>query len=200
MQVAPGVRGYDRALDVRLPYDPAHAKALLSEAGYPDGFAFTFDCTNNRYPGDAEMCAAIAAMWARVGVRASVNAMPVQTFFPKVQRRDTSMFLLGTAPPTLDAGYPIQVSFMSPGGRPGDGAWNLGGYANPAIDALGVKIRSELDPAKRLALMQQALVLGRDDVATIPLYNNQIAWAVRDTVAVTLRADDQMEAKWAVVK
>ena len=200
LQVAPGVRGYDRALDVRLPYDPARAKALLAEAGYPDGFGFTFDCSNNRYPGDAEMCAAIAAMWARIGVRAQVNAMPVQTFFPKVQRRDTSMFLLGTAPPTLDAGYSIQVSFMSPGSRPGDGAWNLGGYHNPAIDALGVQIRSELNPEKRLALMREALVLGRDDVATLPLFNNQIAWAVRSNVEVTLRADDQMEAKWAVVK
>ena len=95
LQVAPGVRGYDKALDVRMPFDPEKAKALLKEAGYPDGFGFTFDCTNNRYPGDAEMCTAIAAMWARIGVRAQVNAMPVQTFFPKVQRGETSMFLPG---------------------------------------------------------------------------------------------------------
>ena len=200
LQVAPGVRGYDKALDVRLSYDPAKAKALLAEAGYPDGFGFTFDCTNNRYPGDAEMCSAIAAMWARVGVRAQVNAMPVQTFFPKVQRRETSMFLLGTSPPTLDAYYSIQISLFTPGGRPGDGAWNLGGYRNPAIDALGAQIRSELDTAKRTALMQQALVLARDDVATLPLFNNHIAWAARSNIEVQLRADNQMEAKWVVVK
>ena len=137
--VAPGVRGYDKSLDVRLPYDPGKAKALLKDAGYPNGFGFTFDCSNNRYPGDAEMCTAIAAMWARIGVRAQLNAMPVQTYFPKVQRRESNMFLLGTSPPTLDADDSIQISLLSPGGRPGDGAWNLGGYKNQAIDDLARK-------------------------------------------------------------
>ena len=198
--VAPGVRGYDKSLDMRLPYDPAQAKALLQEAGYPDGFSFTFDCTNNRYPGDAEMCTAIAAMWARIGVRAQVNALPVQTFFPKVQRRESSMFLLGTSPPTLDAYYSIQISLLSPSGRPGDGAWNLGGYKNQAIDDLAAQIRGELDEAKRVKLMQQAMILARDDIATLPLFYNQIAWAARSNIEVSLRADNQMEAKWVVVR
>ncbi len=198
--VAPGVRGYDKSLDVRLPYDPGKAKALLKDAGYPSGFGFTFDCSNNRYPGDAEMCTAIAAMWARIGVRAQLNAMPVQTYFPKVQRRESNMFLLGTSPPTLDAYYSIQISLLSPGGRPGDGAWNLGGYKNQAIDDLAPKIRGELDEAKRIKLMQQAMLIARDDVATIPLFYNQIAWAVRSNIEVSLRADNQMEAKWVVVK
>ncbi len=200
LQVAPGVRGYDKMLDVRLPYDPDKATALLKAAGYPDGFGFTFDCTNNRYPGDAEMCTAIAAMWAKIGVRAQLNAMPVQTYFPKVQRRESSMFLLGTSPPTLDAYYSIQVSLLSPGGRPGDGAWNLGGYKNQAIDDLAPRIRGELDEAKRIKLMQQAMTMARDDIATIPLFYNQIAWAARSNIEVSLRADNQMEAKWVVVK
>ena len=35
----PGVNGYTPESDVRWPYDPAHAKKLLAEAGYPEGFA-----------------------------------------------------------------------------------------------------------------------------------------------------------------
>ena len=48
--------------------------------------------------------------------------------------------------------------------------------------------------------MQQAMLIARDDVATIPLFYNQIAWAVRSNIEVSLRADNQMEAKWVVVK
>ena len=198
--VAPGVRGYDKALDVRLRYDPVAAKTLLRQAGYQDGFGFTFDCPNNRYPGDADMCAAIAAMWARIGVRAQLNAMPAQTFFPKVQRGESSMFLLGTSPPTVDAYYSIQISLLAPGSRPGDGAWNLGGYRNPAVEALAGQIRTELDENRRIALLGQAMTVARDDIATLPLFYNQIAWAAHDNVEVTLRADDLMLAKWVTVR
>ena len=44
MLVAPGVNGYAPELDQPAPYDPDKAKALLAEAGYPDGFSVTLDC------------------------------------------------------------------------------------------------------------------------------------------------------------
>jgi peptide/nickel transport system substrate-binding protein len=46
---APGVNGYTKAHDTRLPYDPELSKKLLAEAGYPDGFEVTLDCPNDRY-------------------------------------------------------------------------------------------------------------------------------------------------------
>jgi peptide/nickel transport system substrate-binding protein len=45
----PQVNGYAASEDVRLPYDQARARALLAEAGYPNGFGITLDCPNNRY-------------------------------------------------------------------------------------------------------------------------------------------------------
>ena len=44
--LSPRVDGTLPALESRLPYDPAKARALLKEAGYPDGFAVTLDCVN----------------------------------------------------------------------------------------------------------------------------------------------------------
>ena len=38
LMLGPGVNGYPADLDRRLPYDPAGAKRLLAEAGYPSGF------------------------------------------------------------------------------------------------------------------------------------------------------------------
>ena len=47
MMVPPGVNGYAPELDQRLPYEPETARALLAEAGYPEGFSVTLDCPNN---------------------------------------------------------------------------------------------------------------------------------------------------------
>src|SRR5260370_34614117 len=52
LMVGPGVNGYDPALDKRYPHDPAAAKQLLAEAGYPNGVEVRFDCPNDRYGSD----------------------------------------------------------------------------------------------------------------------------------------------------
>ena len=53
MLIAPGINGYAPDLDQRLPYDPEKARALLAEAGYPDGFNIQLDTVG--YPLDSEL-------------------------------------------------------------------------------------------------------------------------------------------------
>ena len=55
----------------------------------------TLDCPNNRYVNDEKICQALAAMWAQIGVKTKVNAMPRATYFPKLEKTDTSMYMLG---------------------------------------------------------------------------------------------------------
>ena len=50
MGIWPKGIGWSEELDRRLPYDPAKAKALLAEAGYPKGFDVRFDCPAYREP------------------------------------------------------------------------------------------------------------------------------------------------------
>jgi peptide/nickel transport system substrate-binding protein len=195
----PGVRGYAPDLDVRLPFDLAKAKSLMAEAGYPDGFSVTLDCPNNRYINDAQVCAALAAMWAKIGVKVTLNAQPLQLFFPKIQRKDTSMYFLGSGSATLDAYYMFQIHLLPPDGLPGDGSWNLGGYNNPAMTELIGRIKKELDQTRRNELIRQALMLYKQDIAQLPLYHQEIAWAARDNIQLAIRPDDQLEAKWVVV-
>ena len=65
--VAPGGFGYNP--DVQsYPYDPEKAKALLAEAGYPDGFTITGSATTGRYFRDRTFMDALAAQWAQVGI------------------------------------------------------------------------------------------------------------------------------------
>ena len=61
MIIQPGIIGYGVELDTRLPFDPGAAKTLLADAGYPDGFAVTLDCPNDRYINDEAICRAVAS-------------------------------------------------------------------------------------------------------------------------------------------
>jgi len=62
LMVAPATNGYNKEIDHRLPYDPARSRALLAEAGYPNGFSLTMHCSNDRYVNDDEVCAAAVGM------------------------------------------------------------------------------------------------------------------------------------------
>ena len=64
-------------------YDPERAKALLSEAGYPNGFRLTIHGPNDRYVNDAKVVQAIAQMFTRIGVRTEVDTMPKNVFFKR---------------------------------------------------------------------------------------------------------------------
>ena len=91
----PQVNGYVKSEDTRLAHDVERAKKLMAEAGYPSGFQVTLDCPNNRYINDEQICQTAAQMWARIGLDVKLNAMPLQTYFPKIQKDDSSLYLLG---------------------------------------------------------------------------------------------------------
>ncbi|MBS7790605.1 ABC transporter substrate-binding protein [Roseococcus sp. SDR] len=192
------VQGYSREEDVRLPYDQARARALLTEAGYPNGFEITLDCSNNRYINDEQICQAIVAMWARVGIRARLNAMPLGPFFAKIQRDDTSLYMLGWGVPTLDALYSFQSLLATRNGAQGDGIWNYGRYSNPQMDALIQRMKTETGEARN-ATIREALRLYREDVPHIPLHHQMIPWAVRGNITIPHMANNQPYFRWAVV-
>ncbi|WP_431305485.1 ABC transporter substrate-binding protein [Sediminicoccus sp. BL-A-41-H5] len=192
------VQGYSREEDVRLPYDQARARALLTEAGYPNGFEITLDCSNNRYINDEQICQAIVAMWARVGIRARLNAMPLGPFFAKIQRDDTSLYMLGWGVPTLDALYSFQSLLATRNGAQGDGIWNYGRYSNPQMDALIQRMKTETGEARN-ATIREALRLYREDVPHIPLHHQMIPWAMRATITIPHMANNQPYFRWAVV-
>ena len=66
--IGPGIKGFKEEFNTRLTYDPDRARSLLTEAGYADGFSFSFRCPNDRYINDEAICTAITAMLAAVGL------------------------------------------------------------------------------------------------------------------------------------
>jgi peptide/nickel transport system substrate-binding protein len=196
--IAPQVHGWTKEANQRLPYNVDAAKKLLADAGYPNGFEFTLDCPNNRYINDEEICKALASMWARIGLKVNVNAMPRATYFPKIQKFDTSAYLLGWGVPTFDALYSLQ-SLARTVGAGGDGNFNLGRISNAEFDKLVDGIKSEVDQKKRDEMIAKALMLHNQQVMHVPLHNQVIPWAMRKNVNVVHRADNRLQAEWVKI-
>jgi peptide/nickel transport system substrate-binding protein len=195
--VAPQVAGWTEAVHKRFAFDSAAAQKLLAEAGYPNGFEVDFACPNNRYINDEQICQAVTAMWARIGVKAKLRTMPLVTYFPMIQRNEASIYMLGWGVPTFDGLYSLQSLVRTPG-TGGDGNYNVGRYSNAKMDALVDQIKVELDPKKRTALMTEALLLQNNDVAHIPLHNQVIPWAMKKNIEVVHRPDNRLD--WRLIK
>ncbi|HUP96757.1 MAG TPA: ABC transporter substrate-binding protein [Usitatibacter sp.] len=186
------------AIEPRLAFDPARARRLLAEAGYPDGFELGLTCPNNRYVNDERICTALAAMLAKVGIRVNVSAMPRAQFFQKVDQFDHSMHLYGWGGAATDPGFTLTPVLHSRDGK-GRGDFNSGRYRDPVLDRLVESIEVEMDSARRRALTLEAFQRTRENVYAIPLHRQVIPWAVRANVKVVHRADNVIEPLWVQV-
>ena len=198
LMVGPGINGFDASVK-RLPYDPAAAKKLMTDAGYPDGFEVTMNCPNDRYVNDGRICQAVAANLARINVKIKLLAETKGTYFPKVLRRDTSFYMLGWTPTTYDA-HNALVALMVCVDDKGAGQFNLGAYCNPKVDELAQKIQAETDKTKRNAMIKEAFELHSADIGHLPLHQQALAWGVSKKVKLVQLADNYMPFKWMSIE
>jgi peptide/nickel transport system substrate-binding protein len=190
-----GMRGYTEGLE-RPAYDPDAARALLAEAGYPDGFRFSLKCPNDRYLNDEAVCTAINAMLAQIGLEPLLETMPVANYWPTLREEDHDMYLLGWSPGTFDAEHPIRFLLATPDAEARLGSWNFGGYSNARIDELLPMIQSEIDDGARQAMLDEVAKIQLDDVAYVPLYVQPLVWGVKDGVEVVQRPDNFLNIRW----
>lgn len=184
--------GYVPELDRRLAYNPAAARALLKEAGYPDGFGVTLDCVNVAFR--AAVCQAIAGMLAQVGIRTTFQVWPTATFFPKLTQATTSFFEFGWSPGT-DA-WPTLNAIVRSYGPDGAGTFNGGRYSNPKLDQVVDAIRVEPDIVRRRQLVGDALRIMDADLPLIPLYRRTLTWVMRPDIKVAQWPNDTLELRF----
>jgi len=195
--IAPQVNGWTKEIHARFPYSLADSRRLLREAGYTNGFEVDFACPNNRYIADEEICQAITAMWAKIGVKAKLRTLPLVTYFPMIQRFEASIYMLGWGVPTFDSMYSLQ-SLVRTLGQGGDGNYNVGRYSNPKLDALIDKAKTETNKAARDKMLTDAWKMSNEDVSHLPLHNQIIPWAMKQNINVVHRADNRID--WRLVK
>lgn len=144
------------------------------------------DCSNDRYVNDEQICQAIAPMLARIGVTLKLNIQTKSKYFDKIGVRagfNTSFFLHGWTPGTYDAHNGLMALVHTRDQAAGTGTTNNGRYSNAAVDALIAQIGIETDKEKRTRLIYDAMKLAKDDYSHIPVHQQALAWAVRDSVA-----------------
>ena len=198
--MTPSPKAYfnDPKIEARFPYDVAAAKKLMAEAGYPSGFEVQLDCPNNRYIQDEEICIALAGMWAQIGVKIKVVAIPRVTYFPKLEKFETSMYMLGWGGAVTDAETTLTPVLRNLGAG-GIGSYNYGRSTNPKFDDLAARSSVEADPAKRKELILAALTEWKEQVHTIPLHRQVIPWAARTNVSAVHRADNYLIWDWVTI-
>ncbi|WP_046862874.1 ABC transporter substrate-binding protein [Microvirga massiliensis] len=197
--VAPPVPGYSAEIDKPLAYDPDKAKKMLAEAGYPNGFKVGLACPNDRYIADEQTCVAIAAMWSRIGVQVDLKTESRTTYFPKVDRGETDIYMLGWATlPPMD-GYSVLSAILA-SRKDTFGGNNPNGLVNARLDELARAAGVELDEGKRRAMLTEALKIAHDEAMFIPLHQQPVAWAVKSSIEVPQFADEYVRLWYAKMK
>lgn len=151
----PNDRGYIDETGV-LPYDPERAKALLAEAGYPDGFTFTIKTPQMSYaPRSAEV---MQALFAEIGVTMKIEPteFPAKWVQDVFSGRDYEMTIVAHAEPMDIDIYSRDPYYFN--------------YRNSVFDELMKKVELTTDPAEREKIYGEAQKILAEDVPALYLF------------------------------
>jgi peptide/nickel transport system substrate-binding protein len=162
----------------RFRYDPARAKQLLDEAGYPDPdgdegplprLSLSLKISTNEET--RLQSTVIQQDLRRVGINLDVRAYEFATMFADVVTGNFQiMSLIWTAGAMIDADILRRVYHseqVPPSG------YNRGRYSNPEVDRLLDSASKALDQSERLRFYSAAQKIIADEAPYIPLWNRQ---------------------------
>lgn len=170
-------------------YDPAGAKKLMAEAGYPNGFGITLHSPNNRYINDGATAQAVAQFLSRNGIPTKVDTMPSNIFFTRASKQEFSFILAGWGASSGDTSSPLRSLLATYDAKAGMGAANRGRFSSPELDALIAKAVVIIDDTQRDAALALASEKAIELMGLIPLHYEVSTWATRKGINYTGRAD-----------
>lgn len=185
--------GYNANLK-NIPYDPTQAKALLKEAGFPEGFQLTVHVPGDRYPQAPETMQAVAQFWSRIGVKVQLEVLPWAVYAGKANKNELAVSVIGWGNGTGEAAYALTNILTTVDSSKGLGASNWGHYSNPLVDQALTKATAEFDEGKRRAILEESAKVVTDDVGIIPLFHYQNIWAARKGLKVEPLVSDRTAA------
>ncbi|MEO3474231.1 ABC transporter substrate-binding protein [Roseomonas sp. CAU 1739] len=172
------------------PFDADGARRLLAEAGFPRGFAVQVNGPNDRFVNDEQVVQAIAQMWTRIGVQATVEVKPRGVWLTEAAQLRYSVNLAGFSPNPEVLGM-LVPQIHSWDTALGMGTANRGRFSDPEIDALIQRAGGTMNDAERERLTQEATRRAiRDETALIPLYFQVNTWAMRQGITYEARTDE----------
>ncbi len=174
--LAPGLAGYNPDLP-GFKYDPEKAKALLKEAGYPDGFEMTLNQTTDS-PTTLKMNEAVQAMLAQVGIKAEIKQMDSAAW--SGTRKEGK---LGSYTSSWSADYNDPDNFIYTFFAPRNSVARSWNYQNKAVQDQLEKARTMTDMAARYKLYQEIeYTIVYKDFAFVPLFHLEHLFVVHPKV------------------
>lgn len=186
--VADGYDGYSDKVE-KVGYDAAAAKALLAEAGYPDGFSLTLHGPSGRYVKDAEVLQAVGQMFTRIGIKSKVEVMPWAMYSESYSKGTYSTFLGSWGVNTGETTNPTVALVATRDEKKGTGRYNGGGVSDPKIDEVLAKASSTLDETARRPLLQELSLETFNKLWVLPMHYENVVLGAKKTVSYTPRGD-----------
>ena len=172
--VASGELGYG-AVEA-FGYDPEKAKALLAEAGYPDGFEMDMACPAGAYSHFEEVCEAVAGYLSEVGIQANLEIMESGHFWDLEAAKELPA-LFGDSWSTISG-----EAFRRLTGALGGVNASYSAWSDPTIDEYLGKIETTTDREERKALYEELQGYMQENPPFIYLYEPMAFEAVRTRV------------------
>nr|WP_313072630.1 ABC transporter substrate-binding protein [Melaminivora sp.] len=189
--------GASKQLSAAPKANPEKAKALLKEAGYPDGFTLVLGAPNGRYINDSKVAQTLASMWTRVGVKTTIDSNAPAVFFKNRDAYAYSAYLAGWGTATGEMSNTLNSLLVTPNKEKGQGTTNRSRYSNSEMDKLVAESSTQMDDAARAATLARASEIAMADFAMLPIHFEHSVWAMKKDVAFKGRADQQTMVQYA---
>lgn len=182
--LGPGQIGYSPEVTPQYHYDPAKAKQLVTEAGFPNGVDIELFASADRYVNDRQSSQAIASMLTKVGIRTKLTIRDYSIEWPNVRKGLVPFYYQGRGS-VIDPSPFLEQYFQS-------GVTPRLGYSNPQLDKLLEAERREFDPAQRKKLLLQVFNLIQQEVPAVFLWRINSLYGVSDKVGFKPHSDERI--------
>ncbi len=168
----PGIPDYNQEEITGLEYDLDKAKALMSDAGYSDGYPNEIELAYNTDKGHQMIAEAVQADLKKIGINVKLVNMDWGVYITKVDNGDTQMYRMGwIGDPDPDSFLYVLLNSANfgPGG-------NASFFSNAEFDRLTNEARTLPNGPERMEKYQKAEQIALDEAPWVPLYyyNNLI--------------------------
>ncbi len=172
IQAFPGMPGHDAGLKVD-PYDPAQAKQLLAEAGYPDPSKITIVVDSTPHaarPINGPVAQAVALYWRNIGITVKERTSDYANLMDQAIKRKLSGVMWVYPTPAFDE--PVMQLYTVTYSKARTQLF--GEY--PELDRLLERTVAEMDQNKRWELQKETVKWMYDNVVAIPVGYADMLW------------------------
>jgi peptide/nickel transport system substrate-binding protein len=175
--VSPGIEGRHPDLTSKmLKRDVAKAKALLAEAGYPNGLTLNV-CTENSNKQRLDFCEVIQSQLAEVGITLTIDSMEANSWMNRIYNGKGELAIYGISANTGEAGV-VLARIM----KGNTSEWQIFNYNDPEYYATVEKAQKTIDVDQRNQLLYKGQEMLIDARVLVPVWHKEINAALQQNV------------------